>query len=319
MPDVCALFDGDSLAHRAYHAMPRLWTYQEKPNHAVYGFAAMLLKALGELRPRFGVVAWDTPEPTFRHAAFAGYKAQRTEAPLDLYPQVGRIRAVAEVLGLACLAEPGYEADDLLASLTTQAVAAGLEVVVVTGDTDALQLVGPGVRVLTPIKGLSESVLYDEAAVLERYGVAPWQVADLKALAGDASDNIPNVPGIGARTAARLLAELGDIETMLSSPERLPARHRETLIAHAEHLRRNRALTTMRRDAPVRLDTAACRVDAFDHAAAAAHLRELGLGRLIGRIPDYHAPPAPPPGPAAPGRTRSRRRPADPAQLALFD
>jgi DNA polymerase-1 len=309
--DVCALFDGDSLAHRAYHAMPRLWTHRGEPNHAVYGFAAMLLKALGMLRPACAAIAWDTPTPTFRHAAFDGYKAQRSAPPPDLYPQVGRIRDLAEALGLACLAQEGYEADDLLASLAVQAAAEGFEVVVVTGDTDALQLVGPGVRVLTPVKGLSEAVLYDEAAVRARCGVAPGQVADLKALGGDSSDNIPGVPGVGARTAARLLAEFGDLETLLASPDRLPPRHRDLLLAHADALRRNRALTTMRFDAPVRFDPTTYRLDDHDRPAVAARLRSFGLGRLADRLPDPNAPPTPP--------KRPRRSPAvASAQLPLF-
>jgi DNA polymerase-1 len=313
MAEVCALFDGDSLAHRAYHAMPRLWTHRGEPNHAVYGFAAMLLKALAALRPACAVIAWDTPIPTFRHATFDGYKAQRSAPPPDLYPQVDRIRDLADALGLACLAEAGYEADDLLASLAVRAAADGFEVVVVTGDSDALQLVGPGVRVLTPVKGLTEVVLYDEAAVRARCGVGPEQVADLKALAGDTSDNIPGVPGIGARTAARLLAEFGDLETLLASPERLPERHRETLLASAEALRRNRALTTMRFDAPVRFDPASCRLDGRDRRAVAARLRSLGLGRLAERLPDPDAPPAP----IRPTRARRPTAP-DPAQLPLF-
>jgi DNA polymerase-1 len=309
--DTCALFDGNSLAHRAYHAMPRLWTHRGEPNHAVFGFAAMLLKALGALRPTCAAIAWDTPSPTFRHAAFEGYKAQRAAPPPDLYPQVGRIRELAEALGLACLSEEGYEADDLLASLAIQAAAEGFEVVVVTGDSDALQLVGPGVRVLTPVKGLSEVVLYDDAAVRARCGVAPGQVADLKALGGDVSDNIPGVPGIGARTAARLLAEFGDLETLLASPERLPTRHRDVLLAHAEALRRNRALTTMRFDAPVRFAPASCRLDEADRAALAARLRDFGLRRLADRLPDPDAPPARP--------TRPRRSRAVAAgQLPLF-
>ncbi|HEV8637287.1 MAG TPA: 5'-3' exonuclease H3TH domain-containing protein [Chloroflexota bacterium] len=311
MSDVCALFDGDSLAHRAYHAMPRLWTHRGAPNHAVYGFAAMLLKALGALRPACAAIAWDTPVPTFRHVAFAGYKAQRSAPPPDLYPQVDRIRDLADALGLACLAQEGYEADDLLASLAVQAAADGFEVVIVTGDTDALQLVGPGVRVLTPVKGLSEAVLYDEAAVRARCGVGPDQVADLKALAGDPSDNIPGVPGVGARTAARLLAEFGDLETLLASPDRLPPRHRDALLAHADALRRNRALTTMRFDAPVRFDPSASQLDGRDRPAVAARLRSLGLGRLADRLPD---PTAPPP----PARRRRRSTAPDTAQLPLF-
>src|SRR5262245_3731878 len=209
-----AVFDGNSLAHRAYHAMPPIWLHQGQSNHAVYGFGSMLLKALGQIRPRYAAVAFDTPTPTFRHQAFPEYKAQRGAAPDDLYPQFGRIRQVAGALGLACLHCEGWEADDVLGTLAHQAATRGLEVVVVTSDTDALQLVGPAVRVLIPVKGLSQTLLYDEALVEARYGVPPSAFAALKALRGDPSDNIPGIPGVGPKTAARLLAEHRSVEAL---------------------------------------------------------------------------------------------------------
>jgi DNA polymerase-1 len=309
--DLLAVFDGNSLAHRAYHAMPPIWTHQGQSNHAVYGFGSMLLKALEQIRPRYAAVAFDTPTPTFRHVAFPEYKAQRGSAPDDLYPQFGRIRQVAGALGLACLHSEGWEADDVLGTLAHQAAERGLEVVVVTGDTDALQLVGPTVRVLIPVKGLSETLLYDEAMVVERYGVAPTVFAALKALRGDPSDNIPGVPGIGPKTAARLLSEHGSVDAILSAAPGLAPKLAESLRVNAEMLRRNHYLTTISRQAPVALDPATCCVHEYDPTAAAAILRELGLGRLATRLPDYSrrsAPPVKPP-------PRPRRQPAPDPRL----
>jgi DNA polymerase-1 len=315
--DLLAVFDGNSLAHRAYHAMPSIWSHRGESNHAVYGFGSMLVKALDQLRPRYGAVAFDTPEPTFRHHAFVDYKAQRGAAPDDLYPQFDRIRELARGLGLACLECVGFEADDVLATLAHQAIAAGVEVVVVTGDTDALQLVGPGVRVLMPVKGFSETILFDEAAVAARCGVPPHQIAAWKALKGDSSDNIPGVPGIGERTAARLLAEHGALDALMAAVDHLSPKLRDTLAAHADRVERNHALTTVCREAPVTLDLASCDVRACDRGAAAAVLRSLGLGRLTARLPDYRPSDSRPAStPPRPKRT-AKRGPGN-LQLALF-
>jgi DNA polymerase I len=305
--ELLAVFDGDSLAHRAYHAMPPIFLHQGQSNHAVYGFGSMLIKALEQIRPRYGAVAFDTPTPTFRHEAFPEYKAQRGAAPDDLYPQFGRIRRVAGALGLACLHCEGWEADDVLGTLARQAAERGMDVVVVTGDTDALQLVGPSVRVMIPIKGISETLLYDEALVAERYGVRPDAFAALKALRGDPSDNIPGLPGIGPKTAARLLAEHGSVEALLAALESLPARVGEPLRANAELLRRNHHLTTISRQAPVELDPDSCCVHEYDRRSAAATLRELGLGRLAARLPDWAAPAPVASRPAARPKKKARR------------
>jgi DNA polymerase-1 len=312
MPEIALLIDGNSIGHRAYHALPRLWSYRGEPNHAVYGFTSMLVKTLGELRPRCGAIAWDTAAATYRHEAYAGYKATRGDAPPDMHPQFARIREVAGALGFACLAEDGFEADDLLATLTDQAVARGFEVVVLSGDADVHQLVGPGVRVLMPTRAMSEAVLYDEAAVRERCGVPPAWVPELKALSGDSSDNIPGVPGIGQRTAAKLLEQFGGLDGLLGRVDELSPKLRESVAAHAVQIVQSRHLTTLRRDAPVAFDPACCTVTPLDRASAAAYLREMGLGKLAERLPDENGVPPPP----APRRPRPRAVAA--GQLSLF-
>jgi DNA polymerase-1 len=297
--------------------------------HAVFGFGSMLFKALDDLRPRYAAVAFDTPEPTFRHVAYPEYKAQRAPAPSDLYPQFPHIRRVAEALGLACLECPGFEADDVLGTLADKASQAGLDAVVVTGDSDALQLVGPRVRVMVPLRGMSETVLYDEPAVLARQGVPPALIPDLKALKGDSSDNIAGLRGIGPRTAARLLAEHGGLDALLADGPAdgrngpadgrngadLSAKHREALRLHADRLRQARVLTTICRDVPIELDLAACCVHDYDRGQAAALLRSMGLARLVGRLPDYLGPRTETP---IKRKTPAPRRAAAGTQLSLF-
>jgi DNA polymerase-1 len=314
MPDLLVALDGDSLAHRAYHALPPLWAKDGESRHAVYGFGSMLCKVLGELRPRYGAVAFDTPEPTFRHVAYPRYKAQRPDAPDDLYAQIPHMRTLAGALGLACLDWAGFEADDVLGTLARQAVAAGLDVVVVTSDSDALQLVGPGVRVLMPHKGFSESVMHDTESVLTRYGVEPGRIPDLKALTGDSSDNIAGLPGVGPKTAARWLAEHGSLDAILADPARVSPRHCAALLAHADRLRHARALTSICPDVPLELDLVACRVQEYDRAAAATTMQDLGVPRLATRLPSYadhtEAPPI---------RARRRGQPTSPLQRSLFE
>jgi DNA polymerase-1 len=319
VPELLAVFDGNSLAHRAYHALPALWVRGGEPMHAVFGFGSMLFKALDELRPRYAAVAFDTPEPTFRHAAYPEYKAQRAPAPSDLYPQFPYIRRLAEGLGLACIERPGFEADDVLGTLAEQAARADLDVVVVTGDSDALQLVGSRVRVLMPLKGLTETILYDEAAVRARHGVPPALIADLKALKGDPSDNIAGLRGIGPKTAAALLTEHGGLEALLVDGRAdgrngvvVPEKHRQALLEHADRLRQARMLTTICRDVPIELDLATCCVHEYDRGRAVALLRSMGLGRLAARLPDYGRPKTAP----TPKRTPEKRSPSP--QLRLF-
>ena len=209
------LLDGHALVYRAFHALPELTGPTGEPTHAVYGFARMLFKAIEELRPTHVAAAFDTAAPTFRKTEWDAYKAQRPPTPDGLRPQFDRVYQLLQALGVPIYRLDGYEADDVLGALARQAAAAGLEVVILTGDTDALQLVGPRVWVMVPRQGVSDFTLYDPEKVRERYGLEPSQLADVRALRGDASDNIPGLPGVGEKTAARLLQEFGSVEALL--------------------------------------------------------------------------------------------------------
>ena len=203
MPDVAALLllDGNSLAYRAFFALPTdMATASGQVTNAVFGFTSMLVNLLKDHRPEGIAVAFDRPEPTFRHELVADYKAGRAEAPDILRQQMGLVRQVVETLRIPMLEVPGWEADDVIATLATQARDRGDDVIIVTGDRDTYQLVeDPHVRVLYNRRGVSDYVLYDEAGIQDRTGVTPSQYPQYAALRGDPSDNLPGVPGVGRR------------------------------------------------------------------------------------------------------------------------
>ncbi|MBA2449486.1 MAG: DNA polymerase I, partial [Chloroflexi bacterium] len=205
MTDTLVLIDGHALVFRAFHAVPQLTSPKGELVNAVYGFTSMLFKAWRELRPRYVIATFDTSAQTFRRASYEAYKGTRGPQPEGIRPQFHHVYRLLEAMSIPVFTLDGYEADDLLGALSKQAAERGLDVVILTGDMDALQLVDPRVRVLTSRRGFSDTILYDEQAVRDRYGLDPRQLPDFKALRGDASDNIPGVPGIGDKTAAKLL------------------------------------------------------------------------------------------------------------------
>jgi len=263
------LIDGNALVHRAYHALPPLSTSAGEPTNATFGFASMLLKAIETIQPTHIIMAMDRPVPTFRHQAYAEYKAQRPSTPSDLTVQFRRVREIARTMNIPIYERDGFEADDLLGTLAGQAERRSVPTVIVTGDLDALQLVSDTVHVLTVKRGVADTVTYDPAAVRERYGLDPDQLPDYKGLVGDTSDNIPGVPGIGQKTATKLLAEYHDLEGMYAHLDQLPARQRASLEGNREQAFKSRELGRIVCDVPVALD--------LDHSA----FRDLRRGDLI--------------------------------------
>ncbi len=240
------LIDGNSLLHRAYHALPPLTTSDGRPTNAVYGLATMLVSLLEQHPPQAALVAFDAPGPTLRHQQYAEYKATRKPAAEDLVPQFALARELVGALGLEQVEQPGYEADDLIAAFAEQAVEQGYEVLVVTGDRDLVQLVGEHVRVLATIRGVADTRLYDREQVAKEYGLQPGQLPDLKGLAGDTSDNLPGVPGIGPKTALTLLQKYGSVDGVLEHlPEVTPLRVRELLTKHQDQARLCRRLAKL--------------------------------------------------------------------------
>jgi len=294
------LVDGHGLAYRAYHALPpTLATSSGEPTHVVFGFASMLLEVLNDFQPDYVVVCFDSGK-SFRHDLFQEYKAHRPETPDDLKHQLERIRELLAALNIPVVAREGYEADDLIGTLARQAVDQGLEVLVVTGDTDLLQLVDERIRVILPGRQrFGDYRVYDRKAVIERYGFPPERLPEYKALVGDPSDNIPGVPGIGEKTATKLIQAYPSLEALLERLDEVePARVREALRAASTTVLASRALATIVRDAPVTLDLEQARFGYFDRERVLALFRELEFRSLVSRLPQPRQPIArsnPPP------------------------
>ncbi len=250
------LVDGNSLTYRAFYALPTdLATASGQVTNAVFGFTSMLINLLRDHRPDLIAVAFDRSEPTFRHEAEPGYKANREAAPDILRQQMGLVREVLEVMAIPTVEKPGYEADDLIATLATRARDRGDDVIVVTGDRDAYQLVeDPHVRVLYNRRGVSDYVLYDAAGIRERTGVDPGDYLHYAALRGDPSDNLPGVPGVGEKTAARLIGTYGDVDGVYAHLDELSPKLRENLAAHEDRVRTNVELMAPVRDVDLDVD-----------------------------------------------------------------
>ena len=284
------LVDSNSLIYRGYFAIPPLTTTKGEVVNAVFGFASILLKALGDLAPEHVVACFDLPQPTFRHERDRTYKATRRPMPDDLRPQFERCKQFLEVLGVPIYSLPGYEADDLIGALALQAEARGLEVVILSGDLDTLQLVSPRVSLMTTRQGFQNTVTYDEAQVLARYGLRPSQMIDFKALKGDPSDNIAGVPGVGEKTAAKLVAEHGSIEGVYEDLSRFTPKLRESLAASRGQVWHSREMSRIVTDLPVTLDLERSRRGAYDRGATVALFNDLEFRSLIPRLPPIGRP-----------------------------
>jgi len=250
------LIDGNSLTYRAFFALPTdMSTASGQVTNAVFGFTSMFINMVKEQQPDGVLVAFDRPEPTFRHDADPEYKAQRQAAPDILRQQMGLVRELLVALGVASIDLAGWEADDLLATVAERAVEAGHQVIIVTGDRDAYQLVrDPGVRVLYNRRGVSDYVMYDEAGIAEKTGVTPAQYPEYASLRGDPSDNLPGVPGVGEKTAAKLINTYGGLDGIFEHLDEQTPKLRASLSEHEERVRRNRGVMVLRRDAPIEVD-----------------------------------------------------------------
>ena len=288
------LFDGNALVHRAFHALPPLTIGKTgEMVNAVQGFASTLLKLLRENKPDYWAIAFDRHAPTFRHQMFDSYKAQRPPTPPELITQIGRVHELAEAFNLPVFEMDGYEADDIIGTLSRQAATQDITTLIVTGDNDMLQIVSPGIKVMTPHKGFTDTVIYDEQAVQERYGIKPEQLASYKALVGDTSDNIPGVKGIGDKTAARLLQQFGNIDGIYSHIDEIqPEKLRTTLQANHELVMQNLKLATIVTDAPVNLDASLLKVSNYDRNKVVELFHGLGFSSLLSRLPEEIGAPA---------------------------
>ena len=281
MKETFLLVDGNSLMHRAFHALP-LMDADGVYTNAIYGFFSMLLKVIREEKVQYLAVCFDEHAPTFRHTVYAEYKAGRSATPPELRQQFDTIRTLLDDMKIRRYSLQGWEADDLLGTLSRLGAEAGVTPLLLTGDRDALQLVGSGTELMFTRKGISETIRFDASKVYEEYGFTPLQVTDWKGLAGDSSDNIPGVPGVGDKTAVKLLQEYGTLEKVLENAGNVKGKLGEKLAAFADQARFSKELATIRRDAPVEFSLEACVLPDLKEGVPA--LKKLKLFSLIKRI-----------------------------------
>jgi len=282
------LFDGHALIHRAFHAIPPLTVSKTgEMVNAVQGFASTLLKVLNEIKPTHWAIAFDRPGPTFRHEKFEDYKAQRPKAPEELVNQIKRVHELVDAFNIPAFEIDSYEADDVLGTLSSQASQQNVDTLIVTGDNDMLQVVSPSTKVMSPRRSFSDTVIYDEAGVEEKYDISPRQLADFKALTGDPSDNIPGIPGVGDKTAAKLLRQFSSLEGIYAhidevTPDKLQALLRD----HKDLVLQNKELATIVTDVPITLNLDACQVSTYNRQQVVELFRELGFAQLLSRLPE---------------------------------
>ncbi len=303
MPDELFLIDGNSLAYRAFFALPEsIATSTGVPTNAIFGFASMLVKILTDYGPKATVVVWDGGW-SGRKEVYNDYKAQRTTRPDLLKEQWPHLEPLVDAFGYRNLRVDGYEADDVIASIVQRARHAEppIPVMVVTGDRDAYQLVGDGVRIMTTSRGITDTRVYDREGVIERYGIPPELIPDFIGLKGDTSDNIPGVPGIGDKTAAELLQRFGSLESVLSSIDEISgAKRKQNLTEHAEAARISKELATAQREIPLEIDLAEFVSATPDRSKLREVFRQFELREPLRRLEEaLGSPDAAAPAPAA--------------------
>ena len=310
------LIDGHAILYRAYHALPTsLTTSTGQIVNAVYGFTSMLLRVVAELKPTHLIVVFDTPEPTFRNKLYKDYQIQRPKADPEFISQIDVVKKVVREMNIPIFECPGFEADDVIGTLAFQAsdlkvkdsrrsgihdaadahssqAASGqnskigepMETIIVTGDRDMLQLVNEQIKLYMPVKGLSQSKLYGEPEVVERMGVTPFQIIDYKGFVGDPSDNYPGIPGIGPKSAEKLLGKWGTLENVYKHLSDIDGKLAGKLIQHKESALLSKRLATIVIDAPVTFDEEKCILKNFDTPNVHQLFEEFGFRSLISRL-----------------------------------
>jgi DNA polymerase I len=280
------LLDGFGLVYRGYYALPPLTTSKGDLVNGVFGFCSIVLRGFADLRPDYVAVAFDLAGPTFRHEQYAEYKATRTRMPDDLAAQFPKVREVVKALRIPVYEQAGFEADDAIGTLTLQAEAANVETTIVSVDLDMLQLVSDKTRLMTTRSGVENTVIYDPARIWERYHLRPDQMIDYKALKGDPTDNIPGVPGVGEKTAAKVIGEYGTLEALYERIDQVkPEKLRDKLVEHRAQVFEGRELSRIVRDLPLSLDLEAARLADYDRDTVLRLFREYEFRTLIERLP----------------------------------
>ncbi|MDP2741711.1 MAG: 5'-3' exonuclease H3TH domain-containing protein [bacterium] len=290
------IIDSNSLLHRAFHALPPLTTKKGEQTGAVYGFLLILFKAIKDLQSNHIVACFDTKAPTFRHEKFKGYKAQRPRTPQEILNQLPKIKEILEVFKIPIFAKEGFEADDLIATISKKAEEYDnlSEIYILSGDLDNLQLVNEKTKVYTLGKGIKDTVLYDKNRVITRFGVEPKQMNDFKALTGDPSDNIPGVAGIGKKTAADLIKQFETIENLYKEigegMANIKTRTKDLLLDNKEKAYLSKELVKTKRDVDIQFVFEDCKFGNFDQKEVENIFRELEFNTLVTRLSSiiYH-------------------------------
>src|SRR3989344_53824 len=287
------LIDGNALVHRAFHALPPL-SQKGDPTNAVYGFASILLKVIRDLKPDYMIATFDLPAPTFRHSEFADYKAHRPKTPDELVSQFPKVKEVVGAFDIPIYEMAGFEADDIIGTITdkTKNQKPKTKTIIITGDLDTLQLVDDEyIIVYTLKKGITETMIYDEKAVLERFdGLKPAQLNDFKGLKGDPSDNIPGVPGIGEKTAIKLLLEHNSIEGIYDNIGLIQKKLSDKLLEYKDQAFFSKKLATMRKDVPIDFDFKKAKFGGYDEKKVEEVFRKFGFASLTQRLRTDAAP-----------------------------
>ena len=291
------ILDGNALLHRAYHALPPLKTKKGELVNAVYGFLLVLFKSIKQFQPDFIIATFDLPFPTFRDKIYKDYKAQRPKTPEDLAIQIPKVKEILKAFPIPIYEKQGFEADDIIGTIS-QIVSKNdqdIEIIIITGDQDVLQLIDDNTKVYLLKRGVKEAVLYDESLVEEHYQVAPKKIPDLKALNGDASDNIPGVPGIGPKTAKKLIKEFGSLDNLYREIQKsskivgLPDSLKEKLLAYQKQAFFSKKLAEIKRDVAFNFNITNCQTKDYNEEKIKAQLEEFGFHSLIKRLPQVLA------------------------------
>ncbi len=282
------IIDSNALLHRSFHALPPLTTKKGEQTGAVYGFLLTLFKTIKDLKPNYIIACFDTAAPTFRHKQFKEYKAQRPKTSEELITQIPKTKQVLTSFNIPVFQKEGFEADDLIATISQKASKEKLEVYILSGDLDNLQLVNKNIKVYTLGKGIKETVVYDREKVKTRFEVEPEQMVDFKALIGDPSDNIPGVLGIGKKTAAELLKKFNNLENLYQEVEKdnseIKAKTKETLLKNREQAFLSRSLVETKKDVALNINVTECEFGKFDRQKVESILKELEFFTLINRV-----------------------------------
>ncbi len=278
------LIDGNALIHRGFHAIPPLYTQTGEMTNAVYGFTTVLLGVLQAEMPDYIAVTFDKKGPTHRHEKYEDYKGTRVKAPDELYAQIPRIKQIVETFNIPIFEKSGFEADDLLATIATKMDGSEISVVVVSGDKDTWQLINNNVTVASPHKGYREVKYYTPDAVVDRLGITPSQVVDYKGLCGDSSDNIPGVPGVGPKTAARLLSQYGTLESIYAHIDEITGSVHDKLEFYREDAFFSRDLAQLVHDVEIDFDLEKCVTHDVEKEKIVELFQELEFHSLVRRF-----------------------------------